>query len=341
MRERKLLLHSKGKDYPAETIVHDDLKKYIWRPARVYLDRDEHGWVLEQKLDLYGICISKDMHHLPAGTILKVESYLPILAINQSAHYMVQTADGNIVDLGNSNAGSMALYQVAKGVNTTVVEGGIAEIFYITIWPKYIDRMCKTYPEMRRFKRWMDISTTDKVQDRNISMNHIREVAKRRMLECHDLRQFGQRYIYRHAVNYMCNFLNELIEGKGQEISQLERDYAQQIADAIDGNLHMFDMELYLAERFRKPFQDLNDHFQAVMYCSIHDYVKMERMDWAFRQLTTTNDDEEIIAALCGYQPSVSADGTVSTAANSIADFKRDFKEYFRISTLALRNEHN
>ncbi|WP_073087657.1 helix-turn-helix transcriptional regulator [Chitinophaga jiangningensis] len=340
--ERKILLHSKGKDYPVETsLIHDDLKNYIWRHARVYVDRDEHGWVMEQKLDIFGICISKDMHCLPAGSILKLESYLPILAVNQSTHYLVETAEGHTVAVGDSSSSSVGLYRVTKGVNTAIVEGGVAEIFYITIWPKYIDRLCKMFPEMRRFKRWMDFNTTSRVHDRNISMNHIRETAKRRMLDCQDLRPFGIKYIHRNAINFMCNFMNELVEGSGEEISQLERDYAQEIAEAINSNLGVFDIESYLAARFNKNFQDLNDHFQAVMHCTIHHYLKMERMDWAYMQLLTTIEEEETIASMCGYLPCINPDGSVSTADTSFERFKKDFREYYRLSVMDVRTEHN
>ncbi|MBV7532059.1 hypothetical protein [Chitinophaga sp. sic0106] len=339
--ERRLLLHSKGKEYPVETIIQDDLKPYIWRAASVYLHRDEYGWVLEQKLALFGLVINKDMHCLPAGTILHIESKLPVLAVNQSPHYLVETHHGHSVDVGDSQSSSLGLYSIDRGVNTTIVEEGIAEIFYITIFPTFIDRLCKVYPEMKRFKRWMDITKTHKVHTREIQMNYIRETAKRRMLACQDLRMFRARYIHRCAITFLCNFMNELVEGSGAEISQLEKDYAQEIAEVINTNLYVFDMERFLATRFNKNFQDLNDHFQAVMHCSIPDYVKMERMEWAFLQLTTTNQDEQTIASLSGYLPRISADGTVRTNADSFDEFKKDFKGYFRCTIMEVRVQHN
>ncbi len=338
---RRIYLHTPTTDFKRESSIPADLKDYCWRPARIYLDRDETGWVMEQKVEIFGIGICRDLHHLPAGTQLEVVSEYCLLALNQSSSYLVQTHAGYLVDVGDKYATEHTLFKVAPGVNNTIVESGLGEIFYVTVRPDWIKTLVRAYPELRRLKRWEQVITTTRVHENNLNTNYIRETMKKRILGCQDLQNHRKRYMARCAVNYLVNFINELVESTPQQLTSAEVQLAHDIAETIRENFYLIYIENLLTEKFGRPFQQLDDYFKAVMHNSIHEYLQMERMDWAYHQLANTTEDHESIACLCGYLPWGSPDEELNNDQHSFKRFVRDFKSYYNLTILEVRVEMN
>jgi AraC-like DNA-binding protein len=302
----------------------------------------DDGWILEQKMELKGIGICRDLLHLPEGTRFEVACDRPLLAISQTPAYVVQTASGEVLEVGDPSCTQVSLFRVAPGVNVTVADQeGLAELFYITIRPDMLKNLCRGYPELRRFRRWEHFTNTSKVENLNLTTNVIREEMKRSILATQDLKPQSKRYIVRCTINYIVNFLNELIESSHEARTEEQVRFAEKIAAEIRENAERYYMEAYLTQTFGKPYEELDEAFRYVMHNSIEEYLKMVRMDWAYKQLTSTMENSEHIASHCGYLPWLRNEERQIEDERSFSSFKVDFKMYFSMSVQEVRAEMN